>query len=448
MAVAGLSVRAAVRSRVVLSLVLLLVAGVIGIPQLVAGDGSPASALQVRLCYTLATSVVVLGLVTLWAACAAFGLEIDSRRIELTAVKPVQPWMLWLGRWLGILLLDAVLLAGVAIAVRVQLLGYAAAGLPGATNAAVLLLSRAVSQPLLPAPEDEARQIFEQLRQSQRLPADEAPETFFRKLVQQCRYRYQPIHPGESALWRFPLAHPVATDGRFWVRLRFDTGGQSLADVRGLCRVRRPGATTWAAEVAVNELIRNELEIPITARSLAQAPELEVAFLYQADAKAAPLLVQPRTALAVLTPLGTFNGNLARVMVAQLAILAALAALGLTLGACFSFPVAAFVATAVLLALLVTPDDARELLPTRLAGEAPPGLVAGMALGVNRTMAAVIRPLVQPEPLTHAVAGERVPASDLCQMWLWGGAVYPLVLAWLASAVLRRRELSRQMAGG
>jgi hypothetical protein len=449
-AVAGFSVRAAIRSRVVIALVLLLVAGVIGIPQVVTGDGSPASELQVRLHYTLATSVVVLGLATLWASCAAFGLEIDSRRIELTAVKPVQPWMLWLGRWLGILLLDAVLLAGVAVGVRMQVAGCSSARAPDAA-AADPLVSRALARPLLPTAEDEARQLFAQLQQNQRLPADEPPDLVLRKLIVQSRYRYQPIQPGESAVWRFHLAQPVPSDGRCWVRMRFDTGGESLADVRGFCRVRRAGATTWAVEIPVNDLIRNELELPITAVALAQAAELEVGFFYndQDEGRAAPLLVQPRTALAVLTPLGSFNGNLARVVVAQLAILAALAALGLTLGACFSFPVAAFVATAVLLVVLVTPEDARELLPAvPMAGETESGWVASVAFGVNRTMAAVVRPLMQPEPLAQVVSGERVPAAELWRMWLWGMVVYPLALALLASGVLRRRELARQMAGG
>ena len=80
LAVAGLSIRAAVRSRVVAALLVLLAAGVIGIPHLVAGDGTPASELQVRLRYTLAFGVGVLGLATLWASCAAFAARLTDMR--------------------------------------------------------------------------------------------------------------------------------------------------------------------------------------------------------------------------------------------------------------------------------------------------------------------------------------------------------------------------------
>jgi hypothetical protein len=447
-AVAVLSVRAAIRSRVVIALVLLLAAGIFGIPRLVSGDGSSGSEWQIRLHYTLFASVVVLGLATLWAACAAFGLEIDSRRMELTAVKPVRLWTLWLGRWLGILILDAVLLTGVAIAVRLQVMPLArhdAAG-PAATD---LLCSRAVARPLLPPIEVEAQQVFAQLRQEGRLPPDEKPERLLRTLILQGPYRCFAIHPGESVAWQFRLSPAVPADGRFWIRVKFDTGGAALADVRGLCRVRRTGGSEWATEIPVNDLVCNELLLPVTALSLAGATALELSFLSRAESGSAPLLVQPRHALALLTTQGTFNGNLARAMLSQLAILAALAALGLTLGACFSFPVASFVATALLVAVLAVPQDARDLLPPMLlSGEARTGVIQRVSLDLNRGLFAVIHPLVQPEPLEHLVAGERVPTAELVRMWCWGGVLYPLVLALLAGGVLRRRELVRQLAGG
>ena len=445
LAVAGLSIRAAVRSRVVAALLVLLAAGVIGIPHLVAGDGTPASELQVRLRYTLAFGVGVLGLATLWASCAAFGAEIDSRRMELTAVKPVHMLTLWLGRWLGILLLNVLLLLGVVAGVRIQL-GQRFAGLSDPADTASLLVSRAIARPLLPAPEHEAQQTFEELRRAKRLPQDVPAAAFFHQLVLESRNRYTVLHPGEHASWKFLLSQPIAKEGRFWIRMRFDTDAASLADVRGVFRLRRPGAPAWDAEAPVNDLVRNELELPVSAPQLAGAQALELEFTYQAAAEAASLLIQPRRALAVLTPQGTFTGNLVRVMLAQCAILAALAALGLTLGACFSFPVAAFAATALLLVVLVTAGNVPENLQAAFIGNQHPGLMAQVSFAVTRGVDALTQPLLQPEPLSQAVAGERVPAPELWQVLFWGGLVYPLVLALIAGRVLRRRELAKQGA--
>ena len=446
-AVALLSIRAAIRSRVVAALLILLAVGVIGIPHLVTGDGTPASEMQVRLRYTLAFGVGVLGLATLWASCAAFGAEIDSRRFELTAVKPVHPLTLWLGRWLGILLLDAILLLAVVAGVRVQL-GQALAGLSGSRDPAALMVSRAVARPLLPAPEVEARQQFEELRRENRLPRELSAAVVFRQLVLESRNRYTVLHPGEHAAWKFLLPQPVAADGRLWIRLRFDTEAESLADVRGICRLRRPGETAWAAEVPVNDLVRNELELPVSAVPLAGAKEIELQFAYQASAETAALLIQPRRFLAVLTPQGSFTGNLARVLLAHLAILAALAALGLMLGACFSFPVAAFAATAMLLVVVVVAgSEPTDLQDDPGLGERPT-LMERASLAVTRSVDVVTRPLLQPEPLSQAVAGERVPAADLERLLFWGGCIYPLAFALVASRVLRRREMARQSAGG
>ena len=443
LAVAGLSIRAAVRSRVVATLLVLLAAGVIGLPYLITGDGTPASEIQVRLRYTLIFGVGVLGLATLWASCAAFGAEIDSRRMDLTAVKPVYPLTLWLGRWFGILLLDSLLLLGVVLGVRVQLNQRLTRA-----DAAALLVSRVIARPLLPAPETEAKLELEELRRSNALPQDIAPAALFLQLVQKSRNRYAAFHPGEHASWNFHLTQPVAADGKLWIRLRFDTDAMSLADVRGTCKIRRPGETIWAVEIPVNDLVRQELEFPVSATQLANATELELEFTYAVGKETAVLMIQPRRAIEVLTPHGTFTGNLVRVLLAQLAILAALAALGLTLGACFTFPVAAFVATALLLTVLIASGNVPDTLQEAFSTEAHPGWMEHVSFAVTRSVDHLTRPLLEPEPLAQAAAGERVPGSELGRVLFWGGLAYPLVLAGLAACVLRQRELAKLGPGG
>ena len=362
--------------------------------------------------------------------------------MELTAVKPVQPLVLWLGRWIGILLLNTLLLLGVVAGVRLQL-----ARLSGPLDAGALLVSRAVSRPQLPLPEIEAQQRFEELRRANRLPQDLSPAAFFRQLVQESRNRYLVLHPGEHVAWNFLLPQPVATGGQLSIRMRFDTDADALADVRGVCRLRRTGNLPWAAEVPVNDLVRNEMELAVAAPQLAGATQLEMEFVNQAAASTAALLIQPRRSLAVLLPQGTFTGNLLRVLLTQLAILAALAALGLTLGACFSFPVAAFTATALLLVVLVAAGNVPDSLQEAFPAEAHPGVTEQISFAITRSVDALTRPLLQPEPLSRAVAGERVPAAELWRMLLWGGLVYPLVLSLIADRALRRREMARQSAG-
>ena len=223
-AAGALAVRAAIRSRVVAALLVLLAAVTLGLPRLIAGDGTPASDLQIRLRYTLGAAVAVLGLATLWAGCAAFGAEIDSRRFELTAVKPARRVTLWAGRWLGLVLLDAVLLAAVAAGACLQLRNVPAG----------LLLSRDVAAPELPAPEEEARRRYEELRRTGGLPADESAPAALRPLAQETRNQGVAIPPGSRVGWTFHLDRPLAAGGELWLRMRLDTVAETLADVRGV----------------------------------------------------------------------------------------------------------------------------------------------------------------------------------------------------------------------
>jgi hypothetical protein len=432
-AAGALAVRAAIRSRVVAALLVLLAAVTLGLPRLIAGDGTPASDLQIRLRYTLGAAVAVLGLATLWAGCAAFGAEIDSRRFELTAVKPARRVTIWAGRWLGLVLLDAVLLAAVAAGACLQLRNVPAG----------LLLSRDVAAPELPAPEEEARRRYEELRRTGGLPADESAPAALRRLAQETRNQGVAIPPGSRVGWTFHLDRPLAAGGELWLRMRLDTVAETLADVRGVCRVQRADGGSGTAEAPVNDLARNLIEQRLAAPALAGARRVRVEFDYQAPPQAPALLVQPYRAVALLAPHGAFAGNLARALLAHLALLAALCALGLTLGACFSFPVAAFAATA-LLAVMLASADAPE------PGEAALPDATGwrrhaerVSLVLVRGVNAALRPLLGPSPLANVAAGERVPAEALRRELLWGAGVCPLTLSLAAAAALRRRELAR-----
>src|SRR5678810_1193499 len=60
---------------------------------------------------TLSVITVLLGFSTLWLACGTLARDIEEAQIQVVAVKPVARWQIWLGKWLGIVTLDAALLA-------------------------------------------------------------------------------------------------------------------------------------------------------------------------------------------------------------------------------------------------------------------------------------------------------------------------------------------------
>ena len=111
LAIAWLTWKAALRFRLFLVIAVLLLASVVGLPLLIEDDGTARGFTQILLTYTLTVITGLLGLSTLWLACGTLARDIEECQIQLVAVKPVARWQIWLGKWLGIMSLNAALLA-------------------------------------------------------------------------------------------------------------------------------------------------------------------------------------------------------------------------------------------------------------------------------------------------------------------------------------------------
>src|SRR2546427_7043251 len=111
LAIAGLTWKAAFRFRLFIVLAVLLLASVVALPVLIKDDGTARGFTQILLTYTLSTITALLGLSTLWLACGTLARDIEECQMQVVAVKPIARWQIWLGKWLGILSLNAALLA-------------------------------------------------------------------------------------------------------------------------------------------------------------------------------------------------------------------------------------------------------------------------------------------------------------------------------------------------
>src|SRR5881628_4265232 len=111
LAIAFLTWRAAFRFRLFWVLTFLLLASVVALPLLIKDDGTARGFTQILLTYTLSTITGLLGLSTLWLACGTLARDIEECQIQVVAVKPIARWQIWLGKWLGLMSLNAALLA-------------------------------------------------------------------------------------------------------------------------------------------------------------------------------------------------------------------------------------------------------------------------------------------------------------------------------------------------
>src|SRR5512140_678895 len=111
LAIAWLTWKAAFRFRLFLVVAALLLGSVVGLPVLIKDDGTARGFTQILLTYTLSTITALLGLSTLWLACGTLARDIEECQMQMVAVKPIARWQIWLGKWLGIMSLNAALLA-------------------------------------------------------------------------------------------------------------------------------------------------------------------------------------------------------------------------------------------------------------------------------------------------------------------------------------------------
>ena len=224
-AIAWLLIRAAIRSRFVLSLLVILFACLVGLPMMLRGDGSAFGSIQVLLSYTLGAVGVVLGAATLWVGCGAVSQEIEERQLRLIAVKPVRKGQIWLGKWLGLvglnivflLLTGLILLAGVSWRLRDD-------DLSDADRQKVTRNLLVARKGLALQPDDrldaEVADVYRDLTAEGRVPEDMPEDEVREKLRKALRQQQAAVAPGADKQWTFagpPRGRPPsAVQVRVW----------------------------------------------------------------------------------------------------------------------------------------------------------------------------------------------------------------------------------------
>jgi len=115
--IAKQTLKAAVRYRFVVALGLALLVIVFGVPLLLKSDGTAKGTVQLVLTYTLGATTALLGIASLWMGCGTLAREVEDNVMQMVAVKPVARWRVWLGKWLGIMILNAALLVPTGMAI-------------------------------------------------------------------------------------------------------------------------------------------------------------------------------------------------------------------------------------------------------------------------------------------------------------------------------------------
>lgn len=346
LAICWLTWKAALRFRLFLVIAGLLLASVVGLPLLIKDDGTARGFTQILLTYTLSTISALLGLSTLWLACGILARDIEDCQMQVVAVKPIARWQIWLGKWLGIMSLNATLLA-ISGACVYGLLQWRASRLPADQQKVLhneVLVARGSARPS--QHKQEIDQMTERMLKErlEKYPLDKDSVADVRKTIrEQIKAEYQIVPPGYSRSWTVDLGleHYRLRGRPLQLRVKFNSAEKSESGTfGGVWAVGVPNKTkVWGGNEVMSLAPDTFHEFQIDPDLFDDSGVLTISFL---NPNNATLLFPLEDGVEVLYREGGFGLNFARGLAILFCWMALLAAVGLASASFLSFPVAAF----------------------------------------------------------------------------------------------------------
>jgi hypothetical protein len=351
-AIAQLTWKAAFRFRLFWVLAILLLGSVVVLPLLIKHDGTARGFTQILLTYTLMTITALLGFSTLWLACGTLARDIEDCQMQVVAVKPVARWQIWLGKWLGIMLLNVTLLAISAGSVY-GLLQWRAGQLPPDQQRVLrneIFVARAGIKERAPDIDGYVEQVLqERLKQTPVPPEDQ--QSVRPNIHEQVLARLQVVPPGFQRVWSLDLGvrKNFLRDEPLYMRTKLFAARTNMSGTyQGTWYFgdpRNPAARMLPASLAADTF--HEFALP--ANIFDEQGRVMIAFENQSETA---LLFPLDEGMELLYRDGGFAFNFVRGLMMILFWLALLAALGLASASFLSFPVAAFFSFTLLMIVL------------------------------------------------------------------------------------------------
>ncbi len=329
------------------------------------GDGTLLGKLQTFVSYGLGLVNLLLCLLTIAVAAFTLSNDLKRRHLYLVVTKPVARYQVIVGKLLGILLLNVVLLGvfgGVIYGCTWVVYRYADAADPQRQRVAVEFFtarSGLKAQYDQEAVRKSAEQRFKELQQSNQLPRDMSQVRILSELMGQERMVAKACPPGQAKRWDFDgIRLAAANDPNALIFIRYKLEATAvLADNRiyGMWRIGDLRQLDAGVEQIVTPIFQSERddvtrtyhEFAVPAQALAEDGYLGVAFFNNPSLNPTTVILED---VEVLFQSGTFTGNFLRALAMIYVRLAFLTALGVSLTTWLSFPVAILVCLAVFFA--------------------------------------------------------------------------------------------------
>ena len=379
-------------------------------------DATDEGKREMLVLYGLGGVFALLVVAVLAAATGAIATERESKRLQLTQVRPVSPFAIAWGKFLALAAVAAAILA-----------------LPCAT----LLVSSEFSdrrcshvyRPLLESPKEEALKMYDVYMADPETPPmvkKAKKPVVLRILEQRAKDHYQTVQTNETASWTFPGLYDWSNGNPFVepaARLRLSNTYSMRDDVYGTILAN-------GFFGIVSNITQTAVTVPLRLCQLEWNHDV-LSFRNMGDK---PVMLRPRQDVELLVPADSFAWNLLRSYVVMASILALVAAFGVFLGAGLSRPVALFVAFVMLIVVEMGPSVIEQY-PDSLETNA----VDRFGLSIVRAVGTCAKPPSALSPLSKLAADDCVEPKDALGTFAADFVLAPLVLSLLAAFVMRRK---------
>lgn len=450
-AIASLTWKAAFRFRLFIVLLALLLASVVALPLLIKDDGTAQGFTQILLTYTLTTITALLGLSTLWLACGTLARDIEDCQMQIVAVKPIARWQIWFGKWLGIMSLNAALLA-ITGGALFGLLLWRATKLPADQQAVLrreILVSRGSAKEKSFDADIDTQTDRELAERAKKIPMTrEELEAVRKQIREQVKAEYQVVAPrylSRPYEINLGLRKDSLRDRPLQLRFKFNAADKSVSGTFGgvwLAGVPRKTKLFQQEEPSLAPDTFHEIELP--ANLFDENGVLTLTFL---NPNNTALLIPLQDGVEVLYRQGSFGPNFIRGLAIIFCWLGLLACIGLASASFLSFPVAAFLSLAVLVVGLSTGTlssaiENGTILDHSGDGNKTPGAVDKMIVIMFQGILWLINVVKEFSPIDSLSTGRSISWEQLGRAVLQIVIVIGGLVAVFGIFVFNRRELA------
>ncbi len=353
--------------KIALFFICLLAVLIFGLPFVARGDGTVSGAIQAFLAYSLSAVSFLLALLTLFMS-RSLSDELAQRQIFFLMTKPLPRWQYVLGKWLGIVLFDALLLvlAGAGIYGMARYIAVRQAPRDVVDRQKLMdqvFSARHQAAVEMPATvfDREARAAYDRRREegyyANRIDVNEKMEIALLRL--EIEQHWRNIGPGDSRELLFRNVRCDRSPEKS-IQIRYKAMAPNYPPdevVRSLWVVGDPDQVRPYVEFRRDVHDRYHT-FSVPADTVAEDHTLRIQLVNHAsfivdpehpydDVRPFIIRLEPTPAVEVMFGIGSFAGNLLRVLSLILFKLMFLAALGLAATTVFSFPVAILVSLTV-----------------------------------------------------------------------------------------------------